>query len=775
MPIEEIYLIHHTHVDVGYTDLQPVIYEKHVQFLEQVLDLCTQTDDYPDECKFRWVSEFAWPVMRFLKERPERAEEMMRRLREGRIELAALFLDPTDLMDRRAFEIAVKPALDLARDNGFMISTAMTSDVPGLGWSVADVLAEHGIPYLSVSPNAMVSKPILVERPFWWEGPGGNKVLTWQTDWRNGWYGEGHVLGFPQGIEVGGPKLREYLELLQSESYPWRALLLHMAADYYPPFPGLPDFVRQWNEQPDMPRMRISTNREFFERMRELHGDESFRTYRAAWPDWWSEGLGSAAYESALSRETHCRLQRIEALQSAVADQTDLWPIWEDLLLFDEHTWGCSNMGVEPHSFDARASWMYKATHAYRSHDAARRLEETLVKQAAEARQAETTEDFRDMTVRDHSGASRIALFNPLPREFEAPVELTGLSTAATALDGSIALQQSPATKLRPATAYAVVKLQPWEARTFTATAGGMVGLPAMSAVPNTAGRPTVPPGECLQLINSHFRLKFTDRGKLLSLWDLQAEQELLDTRAPWGFGETVHEIITSEEDRAAIWQRGYSFLPYAYRRTDANFERRGALEGAEIIAHEEGPLYQSLTWRSELPWVRYMETEIRLWHELPRVDVEVRLDKQARELYESLYIAFPFAFENPHGFIHCCDAAFEAEREQLPGTVRDYYGVQHFAAVSGDGGWAVMAPVEAPLAMLGQLSLGRWSDHLQMTRSCLYGWLTNNFWYTNFPAYQQGELRFRFSLTAGTGNLDLQAATEFGETVRVGVSAATL
>jgi hypothetical protein len=106
---------------------------------------------------------------------------------------------------------------------------------------------------------------------------------------------------------------------------------------------------------------------------------------------------------------------------------------------------------------------------------------------------------------------------------------------------------------------------------------------------------------------------------------------------------------------------------------------------------------------------------------------------------------------------------------------VRDYYAVQHFAAVSGDEGWAVMAPVEAPLAMLGQLSLGQWADHLQMTRGCVYGWLTNNFWYTNFPAHQQGELRFRFSLTAGVGDLDLQAATEFGETVRVGVSAATL
>lgn len=766
MAIEELFVIHHTHLDMGYTDYQPVVHEKHVQYLDQVLDLCAATDDYPDECRFRWVSEFSWPVRRFLQERPGRAGELVRRLQEGRIELAGLFLDPTDLMDRRAFEVSLQPALRLAQEHGFAVTTAMTTDIPGLGWSVADVLAEHGIQSLSVAPNAMVSRPILVERPFWWVGPREGRVLVWQTDWRKGWYGEGHVLGFPQGLETAGPRLREYLGLLETEGYPWRVLLLHLAADNYPPCPGLPDLVRQWNEQPGVPRMRLGTNTEFFARMRELHGEGGFPTYRAAWPDWWSEGLGSAAYEAGLSRATHCHLQRIEALQRAVGDATDLWPIYEDLLLFDEHTWGCSNMALQPYSFNARASFAWKASYVYRSYDRARRLEEQLLRQVAATQEAAGAEDFRDQTLRAAAAPSRLALFNALPREYAGPVQVPGLPAHVQALQGGQPVQHAPATALRPARAFAVVKLQAGEVCL-------MDGRETTAAPAAAAQARTPPDGSVLE--GEHFRLRFDSGGRMLSLCDRRSERELLDTRAPWGFAETVHELIVSPEDRAAVWERGYTAIPYAYRRTDAEFRREGALAEAALLGVETGPLYSALTWQSRLPWVRRLETEVRLWHDLPRLDVEVRLDKQPRELYESLYVAFPFALSHPRAFVHCCDASFEAEREQLPGTCRDYYGVQHFAALSGDEGWAVVVPVETPLVQLGQLSLGHWSDHLRLTRACLYGWLTNNFWYTNFPGYQQGELTFRFSLTAGGGALDLQAAERFGEEVRVGLATVAL
>ena len=115
MAVEEIHILHHTHVDVGYTDLQPVVYEKHVEYIGLALDYCQATDDYPEDARFRWINEFSWPVKRFLEQRPDRAEELAARLREGRMGLCGLFLDPTDLWDQRSFRESLRPALELVR------------------------------------------------------------------------------------------------------------------------------------------------------------------------------------------------------------------------------------------------------------------------------------------------------------------------------------------------------------------------------------------------------------------------------------------------------------------------------------------------------------------------------------------------------------------------------------------------------------------------------------------------------------------------------------
>ena len=763
MAIQEIYILHHTHVDVGYTDTQPVVADQHVQYIDLALDYCGQTDDYPEDARFRWINEFSWPVVRFLEERPGREEELFERLRQGRMELCGLFLDPTELYDRRSLEEALRPALELAARGEFDLTTVMTTDIPGQGWSLADIIVEEGLAYLSVSPNSMVSKPVEVERPFYWIGPDGGRVLVWLTDWRNGWYGEGHVLGFPQGLEVARENVTQYVKLIESEGYPWHALALHMAADNQPPFEGLSDLVTAWNEEADLPRMRIATNREFFERMVQLHGDE-FPSHRAAWPDWWSEGLGSAAYETGLSRETHAILHRIEALQAHLGDGVDLWPIFEDLLFFDEHTWGCQSMALNPHSFMSRATWTHKSAHIYRAYDAARRLEAELGAALAPAADAEDAQklDYRDATLHSaEPGATRVTVCNPLTDEYHGPVALAGFGADVNELSGAekppTPVQHSQATALAEPGAWAVLSVAPGDVQHLWSRA---------ARSDSAAGVETAD----LSVQNEFYRLCFSQEGRVTSLVDLQTDNELLDTRAPWGFAETIHESISGDTDRDAVWEKGYTEIPYGKRRTDAPFHRVGALKTGGVVAVEKGPVFESFTRHSELPFVRCLEAEIRLFKGLKRIDVCIRLDKQACEAYESLYVAFPFDLREPRGFVHSCGAVFEAEREQLPGTCRDYYAVEHFAALQGRERWAALCPVQAPLVQLGEITFGRWADQLRINRGCMYSWLTNNFWYTNFPGYQLGRLESSFALTTGTGELDVAAAEALGRANRVGL-----
>jgi len=46
MTINELYLVHHSHTDVGYTHPQPVVLELHRRYLDEVLDLADRTADW---------------------------------------------------------------------------------------------------------------------------------------------------------------------------------------------------------------------------------------------------------------------------------------------------------------------------------------------------------------------------------------------------------------------------------------------------------------------------------------------------------------------------------------------------------------------------------------------------------------------------------------------------------------------------------------------------------------------------------------------------------
>ncbi len=67
----EIFLVQHTHSDIGYTRPQTEILPEHLRYIDHALDFCDQTDDYPDASKFRWTCETSWSVREYLRSRPK--------------------------------------------------------------------------------------------------------------------------------------------------------------------------------------------------------------------------------------------------------------------------------------------------------------------------------------------------------------------------------------------------------------------------------------------------------------------------------------------------------------------------------------------------------------------------------------------------------------------------------------------------------------------------------------------------------------------------------
>ena len=50
--IETLYVVNHSHTDIGFTDHQDVCFRHHSEYIEQALNLCEATANYPEEARF---------------------------------------------------------------------------------------------------------------------------------------------------------------------------------------------------------------------------------------------------------------------------------------------------------------------------------------------------------------------------------------------------------------------------------------------------------------------------------------------------------------------------------------------------------------------------------------------------------------------------------------------------------------------------------------------------------------------------------------------------
>lgn len=162
----DIYMVHYSHHDLGYTDLPTEVLREHDGFMDEVLRFCEETDDWPEESKFRYLIEQAWSVVHFIENRPrEIVDKLVRYMKEGRIEVSALFGNQTtELCGHEELIRLMYPAFRLKHEYGVPIRSAEHNDIPGVSWGLATVLAGAGVKYFS--PGI----------PYWYFRRGDEKV-----------------------------------------------------------------------------------------------------------------------------------------------------------------------------------------------------------------------------------------------------------------------------------------------------------------------------------------------------------------------------------------------------------------------------------------------------------------------------------------------------------------------------------------------------------------------------------------------------------------------
>jgi len=219
----------------------------------------------------------------------------MQRVKEGRIELAAMYLNFDEMPDEQTYASSLKPFEEL-RKYGLQAKVAMQNEVNGIGWCFSDYYNTLGVKYLNMGTHGHRAL-IPFEKPtvFWWESPSGKRMLAHRAEH----YMHGNFFGIHgDDFENFEKKMLIYLAEIYELGYPFDiASIQHSGytTDNSPPSQSACEMVMKWNKKYDWPKIKTATAYEFFEEIEEKHADE-LEVYRAAWPDWWTDGFGMISF-----------------------------------------------------------------------------------------------------------------------------------------------------------------------------------------------------------------------------------------------------------------------------------------------------------------------------------------------------------------------------------------------------------------------------------------------------------------------------------------------
>jgi hypothetical protein len=734
-------LMPHSHTDIGYTELQTRVAKNHVEYLDSVIEFCKATEGYPEEAKFRWNIEVTWALENFLKTRPAaKVAELIALLKSGRVELSAWYLNQSDGFTHEELVRSVGLASELSRTYGFPLRSAMNNDVTGFSWAAPQVLSQVGVRWFTTGINETRSRaPLRRPNPFYWESPDGSKILHWNGEH---YLFVNYDLLVHEGIEKSFPKIVDYLSKLQARGdFPYNQIAFHVSGyvtDNCPPKKELSDRVREWNARWAYPKLRLATMSEYFTSFEKAYA-KVIPTYKLGWPDYWTDGVGSTAFETGLNRMAHGEIGAAEAwsVAASLLDKGFAFPsgemrdAYEQTMLYDEHTWGAFNSIDAPEAELVRGQWMIKGGYAY----AAREIARTVAKRGLDA-------IIRRIP---NPSAYAMAVFNPLSWErtdmvravlpavlvekkgkFKLFERVSGAEISYQIVDKSTLLFQASV----PSMGYAV----------YTITPDVQPSPPAPAAV---VGKTT---------IENRFYKAVVDMvsGGLSSLVDKQTGVELVDTRSSYALNQFIYENPVG--GRAAVDDM----------TKRAEFKRYSPVTAAAAPGLQ-GPGASSLVVTSKTVRHPEIKQEIILYDGIKRVDFVNTLKKEETLDPEAAYFAFPFRTEGGKLRFEIADGTMAPETEQLPGTTRDWHTVQSWVEAAGAKSSIVWSPIEAPLVQFGDINTGKWLKKLDLKNAFVFSYALNNLWMTNFKASQGGTLVFRYSLTSRAGGADPVASTRFG------------
>jgi hypothetical protein len=734
----QIYILPHSHHDLGYTDLQSNVEEKQVANISRGIELARNTANYPPGARFVWNLEVLWGADRFMRTKTEsEREELISAVKKGWIGLNGMYANElTGLCRPEELLQLFRYGTELGNQCGVPVDSAMISDVPGYTWGTVTAMAQAGIRYFSAAPNFFDRiGTFMVEwqdKPFWWVSPSGKeRVLVW-VPWTG--YAMSHIM------KLDTQWVNKYQARLDEIGFPYQISYIRWSGhgDNAVPDPDISEFVKKWNEEYEWPRFSISTTSDAFAAFEKQYGHQ-LPEFKGDLTPYWEDGAGSSALETRMNRGAAELLAQAATLSAILAPQAyrsaDFNAAWRNVLLYSEHTWGAWNSVSDSENPFVAKQWQFKRQFAVDAENESRRLLDVVLDAYADERNSS------DIDV--HNSCS-------WPR-----AEVVVISKERSLGKDHVKNEHGMSVPSQRLSTGELAFL----AENVPALGSGRFHLSA--ATPHVpAKRVTVLDG----VLDNGFVHAKVDRknGNIINLMS----------------GGSTRNLVDISGDQAV---NQYFYL-------EGKDTSRVSTSGPVRIAIEEpGPLVATIRIESSAPGCASLIRRVRLkayadWIEISNTVNKNRVplnphpgeggpaaDFAQHESKESMQFAFPFAVDNGQIHIDVPFAVMRPENDQLPGSCKNWLPVGRWIDVANAEYGVTCATLDAPLIEIGYLSatmLGSqthpeiWRKQIQSTQK-FYSWAMNNHWGTNYRAYQDGLVEFRYGLRPHSG-YDPAAASRF-------------
>ena len=735
-----VYLLTHSHVDIGYTTTQDNVEFIHRQNILEAIKLAKATENYPAAARFRWDTEVAWPAERLLANGTEEEKKaLIEAVRQGIIHIGASYInDNTSVSADEEFAAFFGPTKQIEKLTGVKFDTVMQVDIPGMSWGFIPAAARHGIPYALLFNNGSDRVGLSMElshRPFWWVGQDGkSKVLCLQpgsyapcAQIKGKFYwparmGQTDRAKLSSVVKSANPRVNfiddylwKSLEQLEKDSlYPYDIFPMSWAlADNMPVDADVPDAVKSWNEEYAYPRVVIATSHDIMAVFDSKFG-KIIPIRTGEFTECWTDGLGSAAKQTSMNRHAKERLIQADTLWAMLhrgqpAPRADFDEAWRNVLLGSEHTWCYSQPEKQPitdNILNVKFGYFQEA------HDRSQALLAEALKPAVEL----TSES---VTVFNTLSWPRSGLVT-LPKSISAITDQTG--------------QPVPTQKLSTGeTVFLAHDVPALGSRSYRSTSAKPSGKSKLQATPNT-------------LENGLVRVTLDPQtGDIASL--IRGGKEFVDAQATCRLNS-------------------YRYL----RGADAPTKAVGATQ-AKITVKESGSVLASLLVESQAEGCKSLTREVRLLNGQPHVEIINVLDKLAITAKEGVHFGFAFDIPQPRTRMDIPWGVVEVDADFFPEANRNWICFQRWLDVSNRDHGITWCSLDAPTFEHGNITaniLGgangspAWIRKLQPSAT-IYSWALNNHWHTNFRLSQEGVLTFRYSILPHNTPYEAAAANRFG------------